>query len=314
MKNLKVILCAMLSAMLFAGAVGCAQKTEDPPEECKHESLTKIDGKDSTCVETGNYTYYECECGKLFSDKDAKKPTTLDDVTIEKLPHATHHYIEQIGKYEGYYLCELCGRYYNDAAGKREIPYDELVDSTVTPVYVGDGWTDPDAANAENRNFTLRAFIGWTDGTENGMAAYPDDGRVVCNVNLNRKCTLQNDGWYSFGISFDRAFGLRYKDFEKGDYDLKKFDPKYTALFLEQGGIWVRVVRDGTECSFYVEDKYGIPIYVSSNDHFDENESLIRLAFNCPAALTIDGWSLMPRKAEICWGIANHRCAFTQKL
>ena len=49
-------------------------------------NLTKVDAKEPTTTETGNIEYYVCACGKLFLDEEATQPTTLADVTLDKLP------------------------------------------------------------------------------------------------------------------------------------------------------------------------------------------------------------------------------------
>lgn len=286
--------------------IGCGDKTEPVDPACPHTQLQKVDGRDANCLEEGNYTYYKCECGELFSDKNGNKPTTLADVTIDKTRHDMHYYDELVASYDGYYFCNTCGRYYQDDKGDVQIPYDELLDSSVTPVALPNGWTDPAGANAETRNFTIRCFIGWSNSTGSGYSAFPEAGTVWVNVNLNRKITLSGDGWYNFGIAYDKANGLRYKNFEAGD--LTKVTPEFTKLFEEKGGIWVRIVRDGTNCAFYFEDKYGIPILISKNGNFGADEALYRFAFG--QAETVIGWSQSPANAEICWGIANPRCVF----
>lgn len=306
MKKLKVIFsiaaaCALGTAIL----AGCGGK-KDEETACAHTNLEKVDGRNSNCYEEGNYTYWKCGCGALFSDKNANKPTTAEDVKIEKTRHAMHYYDEKVAVYDGYYFCDTCGRFYEDGNGKFQIPYDELLDSSVKPVQLENGWFDPAGVNAENRDFTIRCFVGWSSqGTD--ISAFPDSGTAWVNVNLNRKVTITtNDGWYNFGVAYNKANGLQYKNFEAGN--LTKVAPEFTELFLKNGGIWVRVVREGTKCSFYFEDKYGIPILISSNANFGADEALCRFAFG--QYEEVSGWQQAPSKAEICWGIANPRCVF----
>lgn len=311
MKKLKALVCAVSALVMCTGILaGCGDGNEkDETPACTHTNLNKVDGKDSTCYEEGNYAYYKCECGELFSDKSAQRPTTLEDVKIEKLRHDMHRYEEQAGSYNGYYFCNSCGRYYEDFAGNSEIPYDNFVDSSVAPVALPHGWADPAGVNAENRDFTIRCFIGWTNEKGKTFTDFPDSGTVWVNVNLNRKITLTGNGWYNFGVAYNKADGLQYKNFEAGN--LTKVAPEFTELFVKQGGIWVRVVRKGTNCSFYFEDKYGIPILISANAHFDENEALYRFAFG--QAEQVKGWTQSSAKSEICWGIANPRCVFSEQ-
>lgn len=318
MKKLKAIVCTATAFIMCMGMLaGCdgnekgSENGDDPV--CTHTNLTKVEGKDATCLEEGNYTYYQCECGALFSDKNGQKPTTLQDVNIEKTRHDMHRYEEQVGNYQEYYFCNTCGRYYQDHAGVNQIPYEELLDSSVAPVALPNGWTDPAGANAENRDFTIRCFIGWTSAEGKEVSQFPNDGKVMVNLNFNRKCTLvpnpPDSAWYGFGIEYTVAEGLRYRNFETNTRT--KVAPEFTTLFVRQGGIWVRVVREGTNCSFYFEDKYGIPIFISSNANFNAEEALCSFAFG--QVDTTVGWTQSPAKSEICWGIANPRCVFSEQ-
>ena len=101
MKKLKALVyavCALVMCMgVFAGCGGGNDGKTDEPPVCTHTNLTKVEGKDATCYEEGNYAYYRCECGELFSDKNAQRPTTLEDAKIEKLRHDMHRYEEQVG-------------------------------------------------------------------------------------------------------------------------------------------------------------------------------------------------------------------------
>ena len=278
MKRFKALVCAvsvLTCAGLFTGCGGGNGDEKDETPACAHTNLTKVDGKDATCYEEGNYVYYECECGELFSDKNAQRPTTSDDVKIEKLRHDMHRYEELVGSYNGYYFCNSCGRYYEDFTGNSEIPYSNFADSSVAPVALPNGWADPAGANTENRDFTIRCFIGWTNEAGKTFTDFPDSGTVWVNGNLT------------------------------------KVAPEFTDLCVKQGGIWVRVVRQGTNCSFYFEDKYGIPILISTNAHFDGNEALYRFAFG--QAEQVNGWTQSSAKSEICWGIANPRCVFSEQ-
>lgn len=307
MKKFKALFAAVAALALGTSMfVGCGGDGDDNTP-CTHGALQKVDGHDASCFEEGNYAYYKCgDCGELFSDKNATKPTTAQDVKIEKTRHDMHKYEEQVAGYDEYYFCNTCGRYYLDLAGNSEIPYDEMTDSSVEPEAIADGWRDPAGADAENRDFTLRCYIGWT--SEKGFSDFPAGSTVWVNVNLNRKITLSGDGWYNFGVAYNKEYGLQYKDFGVGH--LTKVAPEFTELFVRNGGIWVRVVREGTNCSFYFEDKYGIPIFISTNADFKEDEALYRFACNSPEDGIVAGYTRAPTQAQICWNIANPRCVF----
>ena len=88
-------------------------------------SLTKIDAADCSCTEDGNIEHYKCDiCGKLFTDENGEKETTLDEVTIpaaHKLSHvdANDPTCTESGNNE-YYKCSVCGKLFEDANGEKE--------------------------------------------------------------------------------------------------------------------------------------------------------------------------------------------------
>lgn len=310
MKNVKIIL-SIATVFLMGAAVfaGCGDKNGNDTA-CTHANLQKVEGRDPTCYEEGFFSYYKCECGAMFADKNGTEPTDEDDVAIPKKRHDMNYYDETVAGYEGYYFCNTCGRYYEDDKGNSQIPYEEMLDSSVAPVELPNNWTDPAGADCEIRNFTIRCFIGWTNSQGKDFSAFPASGTVWTNVNLNRKITLTGDGWYNFGVAYNKTYGLQYKNFGEGALTAAP-SPEFTELFLQQGGIWVRIVRDGTNCSFYFEDKFGIPILISSNGDFKEDEALYRFALGTYEE--VNGWTQSALKAEICWGIANPRCVFSQQ-
>ncbi len=314
MKKLKALACAVSALVLCAGLfAGCGGGDDGEGDVCTHTNLTKVEGKDATCLETGNFVYYRCECGALFADKNGQKSTTLQDVTIEKKSHDMHYYTEQAAGYSSYYFCNTCGRFYTDENGESEIPYDQMLDSSVTPAQLTNGWTDPAGINTLNRDFTLRCFVGWTDTAGNNVSTFPNNGKVMVNFNFNRKCTLvenpPDSAWYGFGVQYSAENGLRYRNF--GTDTRTDVAREFTDLFVKNGGIWVRVVRKGTDCSFYFEDKYGIPILISSHSGFGADEALCK--FSVLEAERVSGWAPSAFKIEICWNIANPRCVFTNE-
>lgn len=79
--------------------------------------LEFVPGVEATCYTDGNVPYYECSCGKLYTDENAENPTIEMDVMI----FAYWHPIESLIKTERvepthteegnieYYTCTLCG-------------------------------------------------------------------------------------------------------------------------------------------------------------------------------------------------------------
>ena len=98
-------------------------------------TLTLHSAKEATCTEAGNEEYYSCsDCGKLFSDAEAKNEVTLDDVTIA----ATGHKPVEVAAQQptctedgwiAHYECENgCGTYFSDAEGKNVIDRDDVIE------------------------------------------------------------------------------------------------------------------------------------------------------------------------------------------
>ena len=84
-------------------------------------TLQKVEAKEASCTEVGNIEYYRClsHPGEYYLDAEGVNPTTLEAVTIAKLPHTlTHHEAvtvscEEDGNLE-YYECEVCHKLFLD--------------------------------------------------------------------------------------------------------------------------------------------------------------------------------------------------------
>ncbi len=90
--------------------------------KCIASELDVVDENPADCYTEGNITYYECSCGKLYSDADAKTEISPDDVRVNAFAHpadnvtytpetaATH---TEKGNIE-YWTCSLCGDMFSD--------------------------------------------------------------------------------------------------------------------------------------------------------------------------------------------------------
>ena len=91
-------------------------------------SLKLVEATEATCTEDGNTAYYICgECGKLFEDYTAlKEITDASSVVIPALGHqlskteAVPAACTEDGNTE-YYVCAVCGKWFQDEAGSTEI-------------------------------------------------------------------------------------------------------------------------------------------------------------------------------------------------
>ena len=102
---------------------------------CGHKNLMHTNGKTAICTEAGNIDYWYCNiCGKYFSDAAGVKEIALADTV---LPASGHQLSRINGKAAtcteagniDYWYCNVCGKYFSDAAGVKEI----ALSATVLP-------------------------------------------------------------------------------------------------------------------------------------------------------------------------------------
>ena len=314
-------LCASLFVLSFAACSG-DNGGEETNAPCTH-TVAVVAPKDADCANEGCFAHYACtKCGETFSDSKGEKPISKDKIVIKKLPHKTQVQNESVGDYSKFYYCTGCGHYFADGSGKTEIPYEELVDSSVTPVKMNDLAKDGIILATKSYNpqsefedikgdFTCRMFAGWRSSDGKGISEFTSPQNIQLNFNLNRSETLSQsvpgDIWYNFGIVYNANTGFAYKRLQAGVVSAKE---EFKNLFVENGGMYIRVVRKGTMVSFYFEDKFGMPRLIDSNNDFGGSGTLVRFAAN--SAASADGWNPFVEKAEICLGIANPRCVFSK--
>lgn len=316
----KKLVCGAIALVLSLGCLAaCGKETHN----CA-DSLIYNEPVDSTCILQGHSAYYECsECGKIYSDRNASIWLSEDAVLKKLNNHSTEICNETVGEYSDFYYCKTCGRYFVEQSAKTEIPYSALTDNSVTPVKLTDVSTGNlfitksvnESASFEDvyDDFTVRMFVGWRNA-EGKTYEELTEGNVAIYFNLNRIETLSGgQNWYNFGIGYNGDSGLRFKNFESGA--MEKADKEFNDLFLEQGGIYVRIVRKGTTVSFYFEDAFGIPRLIRSNSNFGTASPLVRLAANDPApGVTAElGFTPFVRETAMCLGIGNPRCVFEAK-
>ena len=105
-------------------------------ETCTHEALTFVLANAPDCEADGNLAYYECECGKLFSDREATEVTTRSKVHLPKLGHdfskmtEADRYIKKNGNCQvkdTYWLaCQRCG----ESAGNDPFAFEKFYTGT----------------------------------------------------------------------------------------------------------------------------------------------------------------------------------------
>ena len=111
---------------MFSDADGI-NEIEAPVEiPALEHTLTKVEGKEATCGESGFEEYWTCEvCGKMYSDENGETEIA-EPVEIPALEHTLTKVegkeatCEEKG-FEAYWTCEVCGKMFSDEKGENEI-------------------------------------------------------------------------------------------------------------------------------------------------------------------------------------------------
>ena len=114
------------------------------------EKAVKVKAVDATCETDGNVEYYQCTCGRRFSDETATVEYTDEELVIPatghilKCVHANTPTCLEDGN-EEYYICEICEKMFTDDTMATEITDKDSVVKKATghnygsPVYT---WSD----------------------------------------------------------------------------------------------------------------------------------------------------------------------------
>lgn len=312
----KGIFTGLVAAAILASVclAGCGGETA----ACEHE-FKAVARKDATCAEAGNIAHYRCDkCDRVFFDQKGSVELTEESLVIGKLPHSIEHcaaFENSAYSHGEYWHCFACGKYFSDADLQTETTRSALFSYNavrLTDVETGGNiYLSSEQMPSIREDFTFRCFIGWTnnDGvrlSKETQGLFPNSGKAQIYINLNRECTLSGTGWYNFGVGYNAKEGLFYKKLQS--VDSVAAPENFTQLFLEQGGIYVIVVRRGSNVTFYFEDKDGKPQRMGSNNEFGKTDALIRLAANSPG--DIAGWKAVVNKTAICIGVGDPECVF----
>ncbi len=318
MKKLVICALALIMAIFPLGAGACSDKNgEDGGDKvaeqvCEH-NLTRVNRTEPTCIKEGNISHYKCSlCGKTYFDEKAETELSAENIAVAKVKHTIEHYAAKQGVAE-YWRCISCDSYFTDSALTQKTTYKQIYKDYYNPIRLADitaGNRNIFDANSEisplYSDFTLRCFIGWT--SESGdLSQFPETGEVQVNINLNRiGAGSPNVDWYNFGVGYSKDIGLFYKPVEAGGRYRAGAD--MTKLFLEQGGIYVSVVREGATVSAFFEDGDGNRQMFTSGGKFGASHAVERLAAN--DASFIDGWTTTVTQIAICIGVADSKCIF----
>ena len=145
---------------------------------CKHTETTHTEGKDSTCIATGNIEYWTCQrCGKNFAEQECK--TVVADVTIKVKSHSYTGAVKSDGNGENathsFKCVNGCDEYGNaEAHGWNG----------------GEVTTAPDCVNTGSRTFTCT--VEGCGGTY--TAVEPADGhKLDATAAVTETCTANGN-------------------------------------------------------------------------------------------------------------------------
>ena len=169
-------------------SVECPVKLPGATEHT-HTDLKEVPAENATCEKDGHTAYYQCSCGKYFSDAAGK--TEIPDLKLIRIPATGHNKATAYtaGKLYHWYACvnEGCGKMFDDSKerhtdadgdGKCDVCGFDKMSAGVLGDVDGDGFVTPaDARTA------LRISVGLEKEAATGSVAYVtadvDDDNVV---------------------------------------------------------------------------------------------------------------------------------------
>ncbi|MBR1910126.1 MAG: InlB B-repeat-containing protein [Lachnospiraceae bacterium] len=141
-------------------------------------NLAKVEAKTATCTEDGNTEYYVCSvCGEYYEDKEADKQIAIKgSVVIRSKGHTLVHKpgtvatCETDGENE-HYECSVCQKWYEDAAGTKEITDHDSVKLKATGHDWDDVWTVDTPATCEEAGTKYRICNNDPSHKDTGVVA-----------------------------------------------------------------------------------------------------------------------------------------------
>ena len=187
-------------------------------------NLTKVSPVEATCATDGNTLYYKCDCGKYFSDEEAKKEIKKDSWVVAKTGHrfdnewtynATHHWKKatcghttEKGEYAEHSLTDdecSCGYVVN--------PYKVYDVDTWNEVFAGD-YLNNGTIEGENSIYAndvlVENYQTTVKSTENAMAkTMSSQGQT-----LTQYLVKQGNAWYAINYVDGNWYGFEQTDQE----------------------------------------------------------------------------------------------------
>ena len=277
------------SVFLAAGIVACGPAETSSSsgqsgtisEEHPHV-LTHVSATAARCEKDGNIEYWRCdECGKYFSDGEGKTEISANEVVIpaaHKPESVTAVTAEEMFACDAiaHYRCSVCGKLFSDETCKTELSVDEIYEqktfllssarvsvpestSAVKATVSGGNYT----LSVKETHFALRIFLGWEIGDESFSDLVEEMKKehleFRLNLNIDTEGTLAESQWYHFKLGYDEegAFG----GFSDSDafvhFNLLPEGEAIEQAFVNNGGLYITIVRNGAQFIAYAEDMEG---------------------------------------------------------
>lgn len=227
MKKLKSKIVSL--ALAFCLIVPCMFMLTACGDDHTHD-LTKVEAVEKTCTTDGNTAYYKCDCGKYFSDEEAKNEIAKDSWVIAKghtfadtwTYNDTHHWKEA-----------TCSH----STEKGEYAEHSLTDNVCACGYVAITYT---VANEDEWN---EVFTG--DYLTNGTVNIVDDTIINGEVDLDSRVTMEKK-------STETSMKMAITDSEGEQILLlEKRDEKWYGVVEYQENVWYGMEQDPAEVESY---------------------------------------------------------------
>jgi len=279
MKNLKSKIIAFALAICLI--VPCMLMLTACKEEHTH-TLTKVDAVQETCTTDGNTEYYKCDCGKYFSDNEAKTEIQKDSWVVDATGHSfastwtyneTHHWKEA-----------TCSH----TTEKSEYAEHSLTNNVCACGYVAVTYTVADAdawAEVFTGDYLMNVSVNMVENyyqndvlvpEESGVSVLKstDESRAMILEEESQYLVKQDGVWYGLEQESGAWYGVQLPD---AIADLYTFANMYGNIFVEQFESFT--YDEENKCyyseEFVVNEEYNI--VADYTKVFIENGKLVRI-------------------------------------
>ena len=129
-----VVFTVFVLSMILVACNVSSNLNEDTDEETTTHTLVAVEAVEATCDTAGNTAYWYCsDCGKYFSDGSGENEISIENTVVSALGHdiafvdANEPTSCDSDGNTAYYVCTVCGKYFEDEECLIEIAYEDIV-------------------------------------------------------------------------------------------------------------------------------------------------------------------------------------------